>query len=232
MITLKIKKWVPINNVDHIQTSWEVWGDAAMTIKLDSLYNSTEFLDIYYSNITPPTNAVYYIRAERFFNNNTSSGWSDLVPVRGSVEDNASTLLINVDVVIDTPMVYINEDEIKDKSKSTFTIKTSTFKSTLEGHSLTDWVIYNGTGDVVFASLADTTNLTSITINKADINLYNLAMLKIIAIHGTGSGMTSRAGIRNIILSNNLFNYEITNTNNNRVYPYNDYIINFKKVNQ
>ena len=232
MITLKIKKWVPINNIDHIQTSWEVWGDAAMTMKLDSLYNSSEFLDIYYSDITPPVNAVYYIRAKRFFNNKTDSGWSDLVPVRGSVEDNASTLLINTDVIIDTPMVYIDEAIIKDKTKPTFTITTSTFKSTLEGHSLTDWVIYNGVGEVVFASLANTTDLTSITINKADINLSNLAMLKIIAIHGTGSGMTSKAGIRNIILSNNLFNYEITNTDNNRVYPYNDYIINFKKVNQ
>jgi len=228
MITLKIKQWVPINDIEHVSTSWQVSTSPDENNVIDSVDQSSDFLTIYYSNVTPPVGIAYYIRAKRYFNNNTDSGWSSWVPVIGKPETN--TLVINIDILVERPLVFIDENEIKDNTKETFTINTSEFKSNIDGHHHTHWIILNGRDEVVYESLYDETNLTSITINKNDIKLFNMAMIKIVVIHCTATDVCSENGRISLSLSNDLFNYEIVNKDNDRVYPNSDYIVKLEKI--
>lgn len=230
MITLKIKKWAPIAGIEHTHTDWQISTTPDDTNIIDEELYSSEYLTIYYSTVTPPVGVAYYIRARRYFSDGSIGNYSDWVAVIGTPDNNR--LVINIDVAIDKPLVYVDENIIKDSSIPNFTIETSDFKSNIEGHYSTHWVIYNGMGKVVFKSLYDTTNLTSITIDKSSIGLNNYAYIKIVAIHATATGITSPSGFLYINLANDLFNYEIANRDMDRIYPYSDYTITLNKINQ
>ena len=230
MITLKLKPWVPIAGLEHIKSSWQVATDIEFTNILDDVIESNEFLNIHYSTVVIPEGATYYIRAKRHYNNDTSSDWSTAIPVVPKVDD--SNLLITNDVTIDKPMVYLDLDVIKDDAIDSFDIETSVFRSTTEGHFGTTWIIKDGSGKVLFASLFDKENLTSIAVSKNMVNLENVSLINAYAIHMTATGICSEVGVKTLILSEDVYNYEIDNSDLQRTIPNADYLIKLNKVDQ
>ena len=228
MITLKLKPWVPIAGLEHMKSSWQVATDAEFTNILDDVIESDEYLNIYYSSVVIPEGTTYYIRARRHYNNDTSSDWSAAIPVVPKVDD--SNLLITNDVIIDKPMVYLDLDVIKDDDTDSFIIETSVFRSTTEGHFGTTWIIKDGSGKILFISLSDEVNLTSIIVPKSDVNIENVSLINVYAVHMTASGISSEVGIKTLILSEDVYNYEINNNDLQRAIPNADYTLSLNKI--
>lgn len=229
MITLKLKPWVSLAGLEHISSSWQVATDIEFTDILDDVQNSTEWVDIYYSKVMIPEGAKYYIRAKRHYNDDSIGDWSTPVAVAAKIDDH--NLLITNDVFIDKPRIYVDVDTIKDNSIDSFTIESSEFKSSTEGHYETTWIIKDGSGKILFISLADKDNLLKITIDKDKVDITNISVIKIYVIHSTASGITSEVGVKSVILANSTHNYEIDNNDTQRVLPNTDYIIKLNKVN-
>jgi hypothetical protein len=229
MITLKLKPWVPIAGLVHDKTSWQVAEDILFENILDDVKDSIEYLNIYFSNVVVPEGNTYYIRAKRHYNNDTYSSWSAPIPVVAKVDD--SNLLITNDVIIDTPSIYVDAVQIKDSESPYFDIETSLFKSTTEGHFATTWIIKDGSGKILLSDIFDVDNLTNIRIMKSDVDLTNISIVNIHVIHMTASGICSEVANKTLLLTDELYNYEVDNDDLQRIMPNADYIIKFSKVN-
>lgn len=231
MITLKLKPWVVIGNIEHVGTSWRVGTDEGMTNILDELTNDTNHLIYYLSPVVVPVGTKYWITAKRHFKNSEDGTTSEsdwLLPKPVVNTDNESALFTYKKINIEKPMIYVNKKDLIDDTLDTFTIKTSSFRGIGDGHFATHWIIRDAFETVLYDSLYDTNNLESIIINKSDISITDKNVITISAIHLTPSGIESPVGEVKISLFKT--NFEII-SNMDRVFPFTDYVVKFKKIN-
>jgi len=219
MVSLKIRPWDPIDGLEHTSTSWRIATDIDMTNILEEITDSTIWLTLWYSNITIPASVTYYAQAQRTLSDGTVLPWTEPIPVRN--HNNSTSVLLHTEVKIATPIVNIGGDE------TNLIASTGEAKLTAESHFATHWIIRNANKEVIFVSLYDETNLTSLTVSKALLDYDNLAGIYVEAIHLTATGIESKIGSTyKDILSTN---FEIT-TNLKYVEPYTDLVLRFSKI--
>lgn len=224
MVTVKLRPWVIIGNINHIKTRWQIASDASFNNVLDDI-ESNDYLDAYYSPINTVIGVRYYARAMRYFDNNTDSGWLPYISFLAKKEDNG--VYLSTDIKIDTPMVYVNKKEVIGDNP-TITISTSKFRGVGDGHYSTHWIVENGIGEVIYTKLNDTVNKTSIVIDKSDfdleLNRYNNIVFK--AVHNSGLDVESSIG--EVTINNTNFNFEVRNKMLN-IEPYSSYTFDIIK---
>ncbi len=224
MIIVKLNPWEPINGLIHESTTWEISSNIEFTNILDSLPTSTTMLNDFTSTIDIPVGTIYYARAKRYFTDGSSSDWTDIKPIIS--KSFMSNIVTSKNILIDKPIVYIDKASL-DTTSDMLIIKTSSFKGMYADHDSTSWIITDGNGNVLFKSIIDTINLTSISVDKYFYNLMEQNELVIFAIHKGINSIESPIGKTSISIGT--FNYRII-SNTKRVLPYNDFVINIEKI--
>jgi len=228
MITIKFKNWVVIGGLTHTASTFEIATDVAFTNILETVTDEVVYKDIYYSNITVPVGTTYYVRGMRQLTDIngviTYSPWSNAIPVTNVTD--VSTLLLTSDIIIDEPIVTVDPAEVTG-SATTITVTTTSYRGVGDGHVATHWVVTDDRDNIVYSSLRDTVNLTSITIDKTLIDVLSYNTLKFTAIHVSGVGVESLPGTT--IVNVGTFNFTITSTMD-RVIPFNNYKVKLAKI--
>ena len=224
MIVNKIRPWVPINGITHDKTTWQISDHEDFSNILDEVQESDVWIDTYISVIDLPPGATYYVRAKRHFSSGDSSDWL----VKRIRKLDTSGIYLADEISVDTPMVYVSKEDLLDNTKTTITVKSSSYRGKGDGHSYSNWVVVDNTGDILFNSIKDTTNLTEIEIEKSLLNVNKVSELRFYVAHGTGLGIESEFGYKNVKLDS--FNFIIEN-NLNKIIPYNDYRIKITNIN-
>ena len=222
MIACTIKKWAKNNIIQHTSTVWELSRNKDMTDIIESVTsNLPDALNVYVSNVEIPPNTSYYVRATRKFNSNPTANHSlNILEVRDH-KTYLNNLILPDSIKIDKPYLYINEEDFKDNGMIDFEIRTSKFRSKEDGHSSTHWIITSQDNEILFSSLYDKFNKTSIRISKSQ-DILNRTQIKVIAIHVGTNGVESEPGVNNII--NNDFSFDLNGVRNDLL-PYTDALL-------
>lgn len=206
MIIVKIRTWNVINNIEHIATTWQIASDENFTNIIEEIEESTDMLEILFSEVSVPVGETYYVRAKRHFNDIVTSYWVD--PIKITNNDEAyDHMLLSEDPWIAQPTPIIDSSAISSTAES-ITIKSSTFISNIDTHDTTSYFIYDGNDNLLFAK----TNCSgeekeSITIENST-NYFNANTLKFGIIHKGATGVESKTGWKILTLNKNL-NFEI-----------------------
>lgn len=200
----------------------EEFKDIVHEVRVDKPDDIYKF--VYEPILDPDIN--YYIKARRHFNESNLDHDTPVKIVRHD-KGRSEALIYNRDNRIETPWIYVNGDDIIDHSKTEFTIKTSKFKANMAGHESTTWIIRDGTGVVVFASVEDKKNKTSITINKT-LDITTKSKLTISVIHRSAVGIESDVAEVHLVLQR--FNFEVVSDVSN-IQAAKNYTLTLKRTN-
>lgn len=230
MLIITLSPYKPVDNLEHYATSYYIASDPTGVNILDQVVKSREYVNQFPSNLQTPLTVPYYYSYVRHIRDNTTgedveyprSGWKEYKPVA-----NTSNLILYKDIVIDKPLIILNKEAIEDSNNPIITIKTSDFRCNNDNHESTHWIILDGLNNVVFESLYDTLNKTSISIPKVDIDYSSRSYLKVHVIHRSTVGVESDVGI--VKLNVNESNFEI-GSSLNRIIPYTTCRIKLKKI--
>lgn len=159
---------------------------------------------VYREVLLPDT--TYYIRAKRHFSSINLDHYSPTKIIRYD-KSKHEALIYNRDNVIETPWIELNEKEFHDTASTFFTVKGTAFKANMSGHEYTSWIIEDTAGQVVFISLEDRDNKTSIKIDKTPA-IMSRTSLTVHCIYGSSVGIESDVATVTIDLQK--FNYEVT----------------------
>lgn len=233
MVAVKIKEWKAPDNIEaddetsellknmkHIKTIWTLATDDTFQ---NVLVSSTTDIHLNYftADVNIPEGVTYYLKATRIMDNGEEVDTST-IELTSKDSDRENVILQN-DIYVDTPTVYVEEDDITLGNE--ITVTTSKFRSNGDYHAYTHWFILDSTNKVIFRSIFDKENLTSILINNEAQVYGRKSKLTFRAIHGTGVGIESMAGNTTVILDH--ANFEIISPMHN-VQPYKDIVLKFK----
>ena len=228
--SIKLREWSGVGNTTHVATSYRIATDESMTNIVDELDHSTTNLTLYNSNVTIPLNDTYYVSVKRFLlgENNTeiATDWTSPVPMRNY--ELPTGVMVENDIVVDLPFIYVDKEEVLDNSKAYFTFRTSSFRSNTEGHSATHYFIYDITGKLIYSNMNETKDKLAMSINKVDINLYSMTALVFKVIHVTPTGIESPVSTLRMDLIDSNVNIV---SRLSSIVPHTDYPIKLSKVN-
>lgn len=224
MIILQLNDWTPVEGLLQVATTWEIATDKEFTNILESTKSDT-MLRVFQSDVVIPADQIVYVRAMRHFNDSTADYWTDARKMINN-EESYSSMLLSTDIIVEQPIVDINLDEYFGVDP-TFTITTSDFKCNNAEHYATHWIIKDGIGNIVFTSLEDTANKTSIAVTKT-ATIMSKTQFKLYAIHVAAGNIESKPGEFNVKLSS--FNFEIV-SDLTKVNGMEDYTLKLKKIN-
>lgn len=218
MILAKLSEWDSKTGLQHTETSWQVARDQEF-INIIADEHKSKMVILYYSTVEVPKDATYYLRAKRHFSDGSESGWCDPIEIN-NIEESYGNMLLGKDPTITQPYVYVTEDDII-SAKETLTIKTSTFQSNTDTHDATHWLVYDDKDNLLYTSMFDKENLTSITIDNM-LSFKQQEKLKFVAIHRGTTGVESKPGKKIIRLADdygfrvytNLYNVPVLETLN------------------
>lgn len=145
-----------IYNGTHDSSDWELYSDSTLTTLVDSYSGNANLTQWVSSYIADKSNTTFYVRV-RYISATYRSEWSDAV------------CFTTPAILIATPTINVTANATNMNLSSTITGSPFTLIGAAAGvtdtHIETDWVIRNSsTNSVVWSSLADTVNLTSITV--------------------------------------------------------------------
>ena len=219
MISCSINKWTNDDKIKHTSTVWVLARDPELKDVIDRQeYTDDKGKTTYRSSITVPVNSTYYIQAERKFA--ASPNANHKLPIRKvrNTETPINNLILPASIKIEQPFVYINETDFKDTDVPDFAVHTSEFRCTTGGHDSTHWIVMNASKEIIFKSLYDKFNKTSIRLDKSQ-DILNRTKVTIMAIHVSDNGVESEPGISYI--ANNQFSFDIEGERDNLL-PYQD----------
>lgn len=202
-------------NIIHYATTWELWNttDTSNTDnRLATVESSTTYLEIWYTDVNIPPGEKYYVRVKRVFKNTdsnilTDGNWSDMYARYG---DTIGDIYISTqDTYIEEPIIEINKTELLNSLATTVTISTGSFYGVNVGHKATSWFILGDDNDVIYSSINDEVNLTSIVVDKADLSLTNNFNITVLALHEGTEQIVSPVGKLNIKTTS--LNYIVSN---------------------
>lgn len=226
MILVKLNDFPTTAGLEHQSTSYWLYRDPQCTVKVDEQLKSKN-KTVYFNPMSIPRDVAFYLKYTRHFNEGEADFESDVVEVYDNGEE-YSEMLLNEDVIVDEPIIYVNEEDIVSTKANTFTFSTSAFRSNYGTHEYSNWAILDSMDNILFASIRDTENLTSIEVPLTK-DFRNKTQLKFIASHGTLENVESRK--TQFIISNGSYNFEISTPLTN-VRSYTDLEIKFVAINE
>jgi len=226
---IKLKEWSGLDNTTHVATSYRIATDEHMTNIIDELLHSETYVTLYNANVTIPLNTTYYVSIKRHLktinNLDVDTEWTTPAPIRNYQEP--SGVMLEEDITVDKPFIYIDKNELLDSDINTFLFKTSSFRSNVEGHAFTHFFIYDTNDKLLYSKMNVTENKLGIVIDKSDISLDNTPELIFKVIHVTPTGIESPVSVLPITLTNSniIISSRLTN-----IVPYTDYTLKLTKV--
>lgn len=205
MISVSLKKWVPIGNIDHVKTDWTLATDEGFLNIIENKTTEGLDLNLYQSNYNVPAGFKYYLRAKRHFNNGTNTNWLDAIEITTN-QNEYSRMMLKETIEIEQPILYVNIEEYRDDNLS-FKVRSSEYRANNNEHLYTHWVVTDYEDNLLFSSLNDSENLLSIDIPK-NINIEDRNNLKIMCVHVSTEGIESKPGV--YLLNLESYNFEIT----------------------
>jgi len=196
MVTIKLSKWVPINGLTQTSTSWQIAKDENFQELVLDRSRTTNLEFCHDDTIIIPSGTTYYTRAMRHFDNPTDDYWTDTKPIH-NIQGGSSIVMVH-DVSIDTPMVYVDKEEVLNAQE--ITIKTSQARIVNDGHVSTHWLLSDDTG-ILYRSMNNTTDKTEHTIPNL-ASYKTKGKLYFSAIHVSGVGYESPIGRTTIVTHN------------------------------
>jgi hypothetical protein len=224
---VRISKWDDSLGIIHTSTDWELSTTADFSNVIASEYDSTEYLNAWVNLFSVPIGVTYYYRYRRKLTSGgivTYTDWVNAVPITGKAED--ISLLFPDDVHIEHPTIYVSKEDILNPELDTFTITSSEYRGTADGHAYTHYIITDENDRVIYHSLYNTTDKLSIVIDKTKTPILDAKTITITVIHGSGSNIESKPGyeVVNIELTNH-----ILKSNIRKVMPFTDFPLVFDK---
>lgn len=227
--SIKLREWSGLDDTTHVGTSYRIATDEAMSNIVDELLNSTTNLTLYNSTVTIPLGTTYYVSIKRHLvtvnGTQVQTEWTTPIPMRNY--DNPTGVMVEVDITVDTPFIYIDMDELLDDSKNTFLFKTSGFRSNSEGHSATHYFVYDSVGKLLYSNMNVDDDKTGVVVDKLEVNLYSMSELVFKVIHVTPTGIESPVSTYTATLTTT--NVGIASRLSNIV-PFTDYTLRLEKV--
>lgn len=205
-IVVNLEPWPDNSPVIHNSTKFIVKDENKVEIMSDTITGL-----VYVQEIDIPIGMTYYVVAERQFTLK-DSGYdisninyeSEEFPISNN-EAKISNMLLSKDIVIETPYIFVNRNDILTGTSETFTITTGKFKGTGDGHTHSHWIIKNGE-KILDKFIRDSVNKTSLEINKSLVK--NLSSFEIYCVH-CSNNVESNIGKLKVTL--NTLNFELTN---------------------
>lgn len=214
MYTFQINPWNKPDIAVHTSTVWEIYnnkecqGDTGL-IERNTTTAETGSLSTYTTNLVVPAGSKYFIKATRKFEAQPQIDHS-LTPVEikaTNIDIAMNNNIINADITrVDTPYIYVNEEEYRDPNRNYFTVRTSKFRSGQDGHVATHWIITDTNDNVLFSRLNEVIDLLEIQIDKT-MDIQQAGIFIIRAIHVTTNQFESEAGM--YIFQDNNFGFGI-----------------------
>lgn len=222
MITLRIVNWPTNTGLDHISTSWQISDKTDFNIIMDEVIESSDFLNIYRTNIVIPIGKEYYGRSKRHFSNGSSTEW--IGPIKIISNLSGDNIDIKPEVYIEEPSVVLIDDSINNN----IIIRSGAFRCKDDGHKSTSWVLKDGIGNVLCRSMYDKVNKKEIIIDKTLIGDNKTNVLIAEVAHVSTNDYESHFGSCRLEL--NKFNFEVI-SNTNFISVNEDYEFKFKAIN-
>ena len=221
MLVIKLKPFIEVDGIKQIAATWQIATDQEFTHIVENI-KSAKYLNTYTSDIVIPEGLVYWVRAKRHFNQPNMDYFTEPAKILAN-DSEIVNMVLDKEIVIDEPTIYVNQEELEDHSSKTFTVRTSSFRSNSDGHKASHWFVRTNSGDLLFTKLDDTENKTSITITKTP-EMEVESELVVSCIHIGTSGVESKIGTQ--IIRTVGFQYKIL-TPLSEVQPYVDLFIKF-----
>lgn len=227
MIVVHTKKWTPIDNIEHVATTWTLSRDEGFTDIVEK-YERSDMLYSLYSLLTQPKDVTYWVKARFHFNDPEIDHDLDPIAVTNN-EETYSEMMLNEDIVVEQPYVYVEKEDILNNIgiSDTIPVKCSKMKCNVGGHVATHWFVYDGLGNLLWFKLNDTENLRSILIPSLPV-FRTKSRLRFMCIHRDITGAESKAGFKDIVFRSKL-NFEIT-TNLINLVPFKPLDIKIKTI--
>lgn len=213
-IVITLEPWPDDSPVSHDSTKFYIKDPDKNIVAEDTITGL-----LYIKEIDIPIGETYYVVAERQFSLkdleydiSNINYLSDEYAVTNN-EGEISNMLLSKPVIIEQPVIFFNKKDMID-SNDYINIKSSSYRGSGDGHTHTHWVLI-ADKEIVFTSLKDNINKTSINIDKSI--LKNKSKLEIVCIHCSNNieSMIARLNIRfnslNFVLSSKLTNIPLTN---------------------
>ena len=223
MIKVKIAPWKEVYNLKHTSTRWELALDREITNVIHTVEEDIH-LNYYSNDIDVPLGTVYYLRATRLLNGGDQTVTSTVIEIQAE-DTERSNVILEEELKVDTPSVYVNPEEIK--TEDNIRVTTSSFRSNNDQHAYTSWYLEDNLNNVLWCSLYDTHNLLSINVPNMNQSYYNKSKLTFKAIHGTKLGVESKVGNISVFFKN--VNFELV-SNLTNVKALQDLKLKFKKI--
>lgn len=222
MITLRIVNWPDDTGLDHVSTSWQISDKTDFSIIMDEVVESTDFLNIFRTNIVIPIGKEYYGRSKRHFSNDSSTDW--IGPIKIISNLSGDNIDIKPEVYIEEPSVILVDDNVNDK----VIIRSGSFRCKDDGHKSTSWVLKDGVGNILYRSMYNSINKKELILDKNLIGNNNTNVLIAEVCHISTNDYESHFGSYRLEL--NKFNFEVI-SNTNFISVNEDYIFKFKTIN-
>lgn len=222
MITLRIVNWPDDTGLDHVSTSWQISDKTDFSIIMDEVVESTDFLNIFRTNIVIPIGKEYYGRSKRHFSNDSSTDW--IGPIKIISNLSGDNIDIKPEVYIEEPSVILVDDNVNDK----VIIRSGSFRCKDDGHKSTSWVLKDGVGNILYRSMYNSINKKELILDKNLIGNNNTNVLIAEVCHISTNDYESHFGSYRLEL--NKFNFEVI-SNTNFISVNEDYIFKFKIIN-
>ena len=229
MIIVHTKKFIPVDNVQHIATTWEIASDKEFTDIVERFPRS-DMLNSLFSKLVLPKDMSYWVKA-RFHFNDAQLDY-DLDPIKvDNIEESYGEMILSEDIVVEQPYVYVEKDDILNYvgENPTILVRSSKMKCKVGGHAATHWFVYDGFNKLLWSSINDTENLKSINIPNLPV-FRTKNKLRFACIHRDITGAESKAGFKDIVFRSNV-NFEILTTLTNLV-PFQPLEIKIKTINE
>lgn len=205
-IVVNLEPWPDDSPVRHDSTKFIVLDGN----KLEVTHETTTSM-VFVKEIDIPIGSTYYVVAERQFSLKDSNYDISNINYRSEEfvisnnETEISNMLLAKDIVIETPYIFIDRNDIINGTSDTFVINSSKYKGIGDGHTHSHWIIkYNG--EIIHRVINNRVNKTSITLEKNLVK--NLPSFEVYCTH-CSNNIESSIGKLKITL--NTLNFELTN---------------------
>lgn len=195
MKVFKIPVWDNDSGVTHISTSWQLASDTEFKNIITEVVDSTKFLDYWSINVVVPKGKIYYVRSKRKFKEVENDNW--IGPKKVINDEAGLSEIIKPETKIDDPYIA----DVKLDYEDGLTLTLSPFKGNVP-HVSTTWLIRNmETGEMIYKSINDEKNKTSLNIKPKEIDFSNIPYVTITTLFHGMLGVESSPTVEIVELS-------------------------------
>lgn len=205
-IVVNLEPWPDDSPVRHDSTKFIVLDGNKTEVTSETTTSM-----VFVKEIDIPIGSTYYVVAERQFSLKDSNYDISNINYRSEEfvisnnEAEISNMLLAKDITIETPYIFVDRNDIINGDTNSFIINSSKYKGVGDGHSHTHWILkYNG--EIIFRSIKDRINKTSIEISKDVVS--NLPSFEVYCTHCSNNIESS---IGKLKLTLNTLNFELIN---------------------